>query len=183
MSNTDNKKTESNNLSIEKEFELRERRLKLVYKILYIAGIAWASLFFSYANNVGIVTPVFCGLLAVFTTAILNILSFVFGELKCMRIYSEAKKQEKEYADNKFSEIWNMFSLSMCFSVLLVILNILFAKYAKWFIVICFILGAILMLVDIYGIKDKKLYSIIKNIAAPMISYAFFATIQIPEVL
>ena len=69
---------------IKAEFELREKRLKLVYKILYVAVALWAALFVSYATTEKSALPLYCGFLSALTAAILNILYYIFGELRCM---------------------------------------------------------------------------------------------------
>lgn len=42
---------------IKAEFELREKRLKLVYKILYVAVALWAALFVAYATTENLFCP------------------------------------------------------------------------------------------------------------------------------
>lgn len=78
---------------IKAEFELREKRLKLVYKILYVGVALWAALFVAYATTEKTVLPLYCGFLSALTAAILNILYYIFGELRCMKIY--ARRQMK----------------------------------------------------------------------------------------
>ena len=45
---------------IKAEFELREKRLKLVYKILYVAVALWAALFVAYTSAGNNVFPLYC---------------------------------------------------------------------------------------------------------------------------
>ena len=86
---------------IKAEFELREKRLKLVYKILYVAVALWAALFVAYATTEKPVLPLYCGFLSALTAAILNILYYIFGELRCMKIYAPAADESKVEADSK----------------------------------------------------------------------------------
>ena len=48
---------------IKAEFELREKRLKLIYKILYVAVALWAALFVAYTSAGNNVFPLYCGFL------------------------------------------------------------------------------------------------------------------------
>ena len=103
---------------IKAELELREKRLKLVYKILYVAVALWAALFVAYATTEKTVLPLYCGFLSALTAAILNILYYIFGELRCMKIYTPAADESKVEADSKFVEIWNSFGLGVSISAL-----------------------------------------------------------------
>ena len=103
---------------IKAEFELREKRLKLVYKILYVAVALWAALFVSYTTTEKSALPLYCGFLSALTAAILNILYYIFGELRCMKIYAPAADESKVEADSKFVEIWNSFGLGVSISAL-----------------------------------------------------------------
>lgn len=108
---------------IKAEFELREKRLKLVYKILYVAVALWAALFVAYATTEKTVLPLYCGFLSALTAAILNILYYIFGELRCMKIYTPAADESKVEADSKFVEIWNSFGLGVSISALLTLIH------------------------------------------------------------
>ena len=108
---------------IKAEFELREKRLKLVYKILYVAVALWAALFVAYATTEKPVLPLYCGFLSALTAAILNILYYIFGELRCMKIYAPAADESKVEADSKFVEIWNSFGLGVSIAALLTLIH------------------------------------------------------------
>ena len=108
---------------IKAEFELREKRLKLVYKILYVAVALWAALFVAYTSAGNNVFPLYCGFLSALTAAILNIIYYIFGELRCMKIYTPAADESKVEADSKFVEIWNSFGLGVSISALLTLIH------------------------------------------------------------
>ena len=107
---------------IKAEFELREKRLKLVYKILYAAVALWAALFVAYTSAGNNVFPLYCGFLSALTAAILNIIYYIFGELRCMKIYTPAADESKVEADSKFVEIWSTFGLGVIIATLLALL-------------------------------------------------------------
>ena len=80
-------------LSIKEEFELREKRLKLVYKILYVAAALWGIVFLAYVSEFSNnpeqllkTAPLYCFLLALSSVVILSIVSYAFRELQCMMI-------------------------------------------------------------------------------------------------
>lgn len=167
---------------IKAEFELREKRLKLVYKILYVAVALWAALFVAYATTEKTVLPLYCGFLSALTAAILNILYYIFGELRCMKIYTPAADESKVEADSKFVEIWSTFWLGVIISTLLALLHTSFPAIINiasiWIVVV---ITTVLLVANDILIKGKA-NLIIRNMATPVLCYAFFAVAQIVEV-
>ena len=167
---------------IKAEFELREKRLKLVYKILYVGVALWAALFVAYATTEKTVLPLYCGFLSALTAAILNILYYIFGELRCMKIYTPAADESKVEADSKFAEIWSTFGLGVIISALLALLHTSFPaiiNIASIWIVVG--VTAVLLAINSWFIKGKA-NPIIRNMTTPVLYYAFFAVAQIVEV-
>lgn len=167
---------------IKAEFELREKRLKLVYKILYVAVALWATLFVAYTSAGNNVFPLYCGFLSALTAAILNIIYYIFGELRCMKIYTPAADESKVEADSKFVEIWNTFGLGVIISTLLALLHTSFPaiiNIASIWIVVG--ITTVLLVANDILIKGKA-NLIIRNMATPVLCYAFFAVAQIVEV-
>ena len=167
---------------IKAEFELREKRLKLVYKILYVGVALWAALFVAYTSAGNNVFPLYCGFLSALTAAILNIIYYIFGELRCMKIYAPAADESKVEADSKFVEIWNTFGLGVIISTLLALLHISFPAIINiasiWIVVV---ITTVLLVANDILIKGKA-NLIIRNMATPVLCYAFFAVAQIVEV-
>lgn len=167
---------------IKAEFELREKRLKLVYKILYVAVALWAALFVAYATTEKTVLPLYCGFLSALTAAILNILYYIFGELRCMKIYTPAADESKVEADSKFVEIWNSFGLGVSISALLTLIHTSFPAIINivsvWIVVV---ITTVLLVANDILIKGKA-NLIIRNMTTPVLCYAFFAVAQIVEV-
>ena len=167
---------------IKAEFELREKRLKLVYKILYVAVALWATLFVSYTTTEKSALPLYCGFLSALTAAILNIIYYIFGELRCMKIYAPAADESKVEADSKFVEIWNTFGLGVIISTLLALLHTSFPAVINiasiWIVVV---ITTVLLVANDILIKGKA-NLIIRNMATPVLCYAFFAVAQIVEV-
>lgn len=166
---------------IEKEFNLRERRLKLVYRILYIVVAMWLTLLISYISITNKEAPIYCGVLAFLTTFVIDILYYIFSELRCMKIREQADEAERKLADNKFLEIWDFFGFLLVFSFVLVIFDMYFPKMInKWSTVIVIVVGSSI-LSAITFIKDTKIKSILRNVIILIIFYFFFAAAQIPE--
>lgn len=167
---------------IKAEFELREKRLKLVYKILYVGVALWAALFVAYTSAGNNVFPLYCGFFSALTAAILNIIYYIFGELRCMKIYTPAADESKVEADSKFVEIWSTFWLGVIISTLLALLHTSFPAIINiasiWIVVV---ITAMLLVANDILIKGKA-NLIIRNMATPVLCYAFFAVAQIVEV-
>ena len=167
---------------IKAEFELREKRLKLVYKILYVGVALWAALFVAYTSAGNNAFPLYCGFLSALTAAILNILYYIFGELRCMKIYTPAADESKVEADSKFVEIWNTFGLGVIISTLLALLHTSFPAIINiasiWIVVV---ITTVLLVANDILIKGKA-NLIIRNMTTPVLCYAFFAVAQIVEV-
>jgi hypothetical protein len=167
---------------IKAEFELREKRLKLVYKILYVAVALWAALFVSYTTTEKSALPLYCGFLSALTAAILNILYYIFGELRCMKIYAPAADESKVEADSKFVEIWNSFGLGVSISALLTLIHTSYPAIIN-IVSVWIVVGvtAVLLAINSWFIKGKA-NPIIRNMTTSVLCYAFFAVAQIVEV-
>lgn len=174
------KDQDTNVMEIDKEFDLRERRLKLVYTILYVLAALWAALFISYGNTNDSAAPVYCGLLAAITTSILNILYFIVGEFRCLRIHKKVDDETRNEADCKFLEIWNTYGLSICMSLLLTMLNLSIQNAINNATVsVAIIIATILLYVNAMLVKNSKVKTAIRNLVTPIVCYAFFAITQL----
>ena len=118
-------------LPIKEEFELREKRLKLVYKILYVAAALWGIVFLAYVSEFSSnpeqllkTAPLYCFLLALSSVVILSIVSYAFRELQCMKISQKSTEFEKERADTTFVNIWNTFGIAAFISAVLMIVHL-----------------------------------------------------------
>lgn len=100
--------SEDKKLSVKEEFELREKRLKLVYKILYVLAALWIALFISLPS-IGLdveFSAMYSFLLAVLSCYIISIVKYALRELSCMKISGKSTETEKAYADESFADIW-----------------------------------------------------------------------------
>ncbi len=119
----------SNNKKIdrEKDFELRERRLKLVYKILYILVAAWAVLFIMFMKT-DVKTEsdmaAYCFLLTVISLYLVMIIKFIIRELSCLKIGSEVSHEEKEQTELAYKNIWNNLLVVLLTGIVLCFVNV-----------------------------------------------------------
>ena len=119
----------SNNKKIdrEKDFELRERRLKLVYNILYILVAAWAVLFIMFMKT-DVKTEsdmaAYCFLLAVISLYLVMIIKFIIRELSCLKIGGEVSNEEKEQTELTYKNIWNNLLVVLLTGIVLCFVNV-----------------------------------------------------------
>ena len=174
---------EKNN-SLKDDFELREKRLKLIYKILYVLAAIWGAMIIAITTAEKGVLPIFSGIISVVTTAIINILYYIFGELRCMKIYQPATDDEKDSADNKFVDIWNTFVVTVVTTFAMALANTAFPEYINTTVIMIAMFISSFALTSLVYLKDKKhnkAKNLIRNIAVPVLCYAFFAILQLPE--
>lgn len=146
--------------------------------MLYVLAAVWAAVFLAYASNPNEAAPLYFGLLAAMATAIINIVFFIFSELRCLKITTDVDEKAKDTADEKFLSIWDTFGLSLAISMALVLVNIEFPQLVtRWSISAVIILGTITD--SISSLLPKKVGMIIRNVATPMMLYAFFAVVQL----
>ena len=130
------------------------------------------------------VLPIFSGIISVVTTAIINILYYIFGELRCMKIYQPATDDEKDSADNKFVDIWNTFVVTVVTTFAMALANTAFPEYINTTVIMIAMFISSFALTSLVYLKDKKhnkAKNLIRNIAVPVLCYAFFAILQLPE--
>ena len=165
---------------LEKEFDLRERRLNLMYKVLYVIVAIWLFLFYSYASNIGSSTFLFSTLLSIVTTTIFNILLFVFDELRCMKISRQADEELKNMAEDKYGDIWDGITISSLFPILFLIISCFITSVngIKVILFVSYILSILVLVIGCF-IKDKKIKFIAKTFATSLICFSTFSLIQI----
>ncbi len=183
------------------EFELRERRLKLVYKILYIFAISLGvisliAVKYIDKNPVEIKSsiPLFCFLLSFLSVSLIYIIYYIFSELKCMKINESIKAEDKQQADKDFENIGIVLSISFLFSAILFSSETCKTIFKVNFILMLLVLLSIIIIAIAYFFfkfkkekneKMKKKYSlsiivIISTILAYLIfTLAFTATLTV----
>lgn len=113
MSNNDDKR-----LSRSDYFDLREKRLKLVYKILYAVVAIWIAIFFSLSQSDLKTTeiPIYSFALATSSMVIIQIFKYAIMEFRCMKIVGQLSDELINQTEFRYENIWTSFSLilSLC---------------------------------------------------------------------
>jgi len=166
---------------MKEEFELREKRLNLVYKILYVLAALWIAIFLSYIQNPGTATPIYCYFLVVLTTSILNILSFIFGELKCLKISLDTEKKTKIVADKRFVGIWETFGYSIFVSIVLLWINMSMPSVITKMTLLISMSVSILadLVINNFNFANSKTKLNVHSVVFPVTCYSFFALVQV----
>lgn len=118
--------SDEDKLSIKDEFELREKRLKLVYRILYVAAALWAATIVAIVQP-GVtaqVAPFYTFLLSSTSVVIIRIIKYALLELRCMRIKRTPNDSTEDEAEIKYGYIWSFFGMSLAFLGILLYVNI-----------------------------------------------------------
>lgn len=170
-------------LSIKEEFELREKRLKLVYKILYVAAALWGIVFLAYVSEFSNnpeqllkTAPLYCFLLALSSVVILSIVSYAFRELQCMKISQKSTGLEKERADTAFVNIWKTFVFAVFIAAVLMIVHLWFPTIMvnAYTIGVALSLLTILKLVVEFRVKSVKVNLFVNASANTIAAYGIF---------
>ena len=114
-------------------FDLREKRLKLVYKILYVVVAIWIASLLNI-NDEALSTasiPFFAALLAVSSLIIINIIKYALLEFRCMKVAGKIEDEMLKQTENKYDNIWNSFEVILSVSALLMFAHIYIYKYIE----------------------------------------------------
>lgn len=113
MSNNDDK-----GLGKSEYFELREKRLKLVYKILYVVVAIWIAILLIISQNTveKSAVPMYAFMLSASSMVIIQIIKYAIMEFRCMKIIGKVNKDLTEQTEERYESIWTSFSLilSLC---------------------------------------------------------------------
>lgn len=125
MNNNDGKR-----LSKSEYFELREKRLKLVYKILYVVVAIWIAIFLGLSQNNLKTTeiPIYALALATSSMVIIQIFKYAIMEFRCMKIVGKLSEKVKNQTEARYENIWMSFSLILSLCGLAFILHFKFVE-------------------------------------------------------
>ena len=163
--NQDNNGNKKNKLSVKDEFELREKRLKLVYRVLYVAAILWAAVIITLSRTeiTTIVAPFYAFLLSVSSVFIIRVVKYALGELRCMKIIEQADDSTKTDAETSYGYIWSLFGLSLVIHAALLLFNVAVGNVftLKFFLItfaVCGVIHLAFNIVDlVFAILKKPL--------------------------
>ena len=125
MTNNDEKK-----LNKIECFELREKRLKLVYKILYVVVAIWLAVLLNISQNMfeKAAIPMYAFILSASSMIIIQIIKYIILELRCMRIIGEVDEEVMKQTENRYDNKWRLFPLILSLCGFVVIPHFIFEE-------------------------------------------------------
>lgn len=107
-------------------FELREKRLKLVYRILYAVVAIWIAVLSCIATQTMTlqIAPMYAFLLSASSLVIINIVKYAMMEFRCMKVSGKIDDKLVEQTEERYDYIWKSFSLIMAFDALLMVIHL-----------------------------------------------------------
>lgn len=123
MSNNDEKK-----LGKSEYFDLREKRLKLVYRILYVIVAIWIAILISVSTQemTKELAPMYTFLLAASSLLIINIIKYALMEFRCMKVVGNIEESLLKQTEERYDNIWKSFSVILSLNALLMLLHMSF---------------------------------------------------------
>lgn len=153
-------------------FELREKRLKLVYKILYVVVAIWIAGIVNISNDALAkeIVPAYAFLLAVSSLMIIKIIKYALMEFRCMKVVGNIDEMLLNQTEERYENIWKSFGLELAFTAELMIFNvmwpILFSESAlPWITVVCVSYFLIVSLIGFFKKFSPKTTKILDTIA------------------
>ena len=128
MSNNEDRK-----LTKTEYFDLRERRLKLVYKILYVVVAIWIAVLLSVAQNTleKSVIPIYSFMLSASSMVIIQIIKYAIMEFRCMKVIGHLSEDLMKQTEFRYDNIWMSFSLILSLCGLALIPHYIFVEQAN----------------------------------------------------
>ena len=112
-------------------FELREKRLKLVYKILYAVVAVWIAVFISIGteNIVLQIAPVYAFILAASSMLIINIIKYALMEFQCMNVIGNIDESVLKQTEERYDYIWKSFSVILSINAMFMVLHLSYPAF------------------------------------------------------
>ena len=125
MSNNEEKK-----LGKSEYFELREKRLKLVYRILYVIVAIWVATLISIGTQemTTEIAPMYAFLLASSSLFIINIIKYSLMEFRCMKVVGTIDESLLKQTEERYDNIWKSFSVILSLNALFMLLHMSFSS-------------------------------------------------------
>ena len=177
QSDSNNKKDKENSLSIKEEFELREKRLKLVYRVLYVAAALWATIILTITKEQikEAAIPFYAFLLSATSVFIIRIIKYALAELKCMKIAERNSESLRNEAETSYGYIWSLFGLSLIVSGVLLFIHIMWTDIFNTNVLTiafatCGTISLVFNIIDIvYGVRKVE-RSLLSRVICDIIS-------------
>lgn len=141
-----------NNLTKVDYFDLRTKRLTLVYKILYVFVAAWIAMFVTAVNGLkngsfdNSHLPSISFFISALSLCIIQMISYILSEFRCMKVFKSYDEQLWQETENKYDAIWNSFGIILALNLLCLIISTDISNYCgamtdNVFLGVLFIIG------------------------------------------
>ncbi len=119
---------EEKRMSKPEYFELREKRLKLVYKILYVIVAIWIASVLGITNEnlTKEVAPAYTFLLASSSLFVVKIIKYALMEFRCMKVVGSIDEALLHQTEDRYDNIWKSFSVILSFNGMILLLQMAF---------------------------------------------------------
>jgi hypothetical protein len=118
-----------NNLTKVDYFDLRTKRLTLVYKILYVFVAAWIAMFVTAVNGLqngdfdSSHLPSISFFISSLSLCVIQMLSYILSEFRCMKVYNSYDEKLWQETEKKYDNIWNSFGIILMLNLLSMLLS------------------------------------------------------------
>lgn len=132
-------------------FELREKRLKLVYKVLYVVVALWIASLACFNKSVLTYNtiPFYSALLATTSLIIINILKYALMEFRCMKVYGSISDEILKVTEEKYDMVWKSFAVILSVIAFLMMIHINFLSNLKSSVLIV-VFSVFLIVISLY---------------------------------
>lgn len=153
------------------DFEIREKRIGIIFKVVYVIAAILATLFLYIREDVSeSVATLYAGITSFLFWTLMNLLFYVINELKCLRIgVNTINKQLFSITENSYSFIFTYFYVGIYFHLALILGVGLFGNYLTysimqyliaWSVVLAAVVGNLSQQNEIIKIISRLLYSV-----------------------
>lgn len=118
----------SDNEAYSKTIDIREKRIGIVFKVIYVIAIFFAAVFMIVSENQGKgITDVYiieCAVAAFLLCLLYKMVVYIFNELKCLKLnHTDVPEKQIEKTERSYSRIFTYFTtcgMTSVFAVLIV---------------------------------------------------------------
>ena len=167
-------------------FELREKRLKLVYRILYAIVAIWIAVFIFIGTEkiTAQIAPIYAFVLAASSMLIINIVKYALMEFRCMKVIGNIEESLLKQTEERYDNIWKSFSVILSLNALLMLLHFSYFSFFSQTVLllvffICTIYFTVFSLASMFkrNFKDKtvRTFDLIGLFVGAMTAYSICA--------
>ena len=161
------------------DFEIRDKRIGIIFKVIYVVAAISTTLFIYIQRDMsGNNAIVYAGILSFLFWILLNLLFYVFNELKCLKIGSDSIDQRQfTTTEDSYSFIFTYFHVGVYIHLVLILTTGIVGSHLTDSVVKVVILLSIVIASVVYNIRSKN--KAIKIIAFSLYSTASYFTLYL----